>query len=45
MTQVANTAMELAQEHDEIDKSALRIATLGRGPERSATWSSLCRIM
>lgn len=36
MTQVANAVMELAHEHDEIDTLALRIATLGRGPEREA---------
>ena len=36
MTQVADAAMELTHEHDEIDKLALRIATIGRGPERTA---------
>lgn len=36
MAQTANAVTELAREHDEIDRLALRIATLSRGPERAA---------
>jgi hypothetical protein len=42
MTQTVNGATQLALEHDEIDRLAARIATLGAGPERTALLHEVC---
>lgn len=42
MTQTANAATEITREHDEIDRLALRIATLGQGSERTGLVHEVC---
>jgi hypothetical protein len=42
MTQTTNAATELNREHDEIDRLAVRMATLGPGCERAALMHEVC---